>query len=363
MLRKLLLICVFCLCLLTITADEYPAVIFERTDVHTGPGDTYEVIATLGAGVEVALTERNAIGNWLHITTSDDIDGWVMTGFITLPDDLQFSELAIADLPDADTSAILDEGVARLYETPIIAEISENMIEVYERGQELGNDIHVVTKIGDSNSAARPYLPPIADYPYDLGPYDFLQETVEFFADSFQTGSLAARVGLNGFSVFDSIWSNSEQCEPNEYPLACEYRVRQPGIALILFGPNDLRALNTEQYQQQMTRIVEETLAAGIIPVMSTFSSDPDADNWAQAVRFNNILLDVAAQYEVPIINLWSATSALPRRGIGEDAIHLTATGLDVKFNGQESRFGISLQNLLVLYTLDQIRQAIPVQE
>ncbi|GAB4517483.1 MAG: hypothetical protein OHK0046_24110 [Anaerolineae bacterium] len=350
----------------SVLAQGHPATIFERTLLRTGPGDTYPHIAELGAEVPVTIVERNDLGTWMRIVRADapdtgNVDGWVMTGFLTFDESLRLSDIPVSDLPQADVSGIGDPDIVRLYQTPIVPTISDAMREVYARGQANGMHSNVVTKVGDSNSAARPYLPPSFEVAYQLGIYTYLYPAVEHFGDSFRTGSIAAKVGLNGFSVFDPAWTNSDECSANQYPLMCEYRVTRPTVALILFGPNDVRVLNTEQFQQQMSRIVEETLELGVIPVLSTFSTNPESANYFQAIRFNLILLDVAAQYNVPIINMWAAARTLPRYGLVQDGAHLSATGRSVSLRGQESRYGISLQNLVVLATLERIRQAIPL--
>jgi hypothetical protein len=128
-----------------------------------------------------------------------------------------------------------------------------------------------------------------------------------------------------------------------------------------MFGPNDIRALNSERYREQMARLVEESLAAGVIPVLTTFSSsEEDADLRAQAIRFNLIIVEIAGQYQVPLINLWAAAQILPNYGIGDDGVHMTVGGGRVNFTeGQEARYGVSLQNLLVLYTLDTLRREV----
>lgn len=339
------------------------ATVTERTGLRAGPGDTYALIATLNPGTPATIIERNRPGNWLHIraeSSGGDLEGWAMTGFFDLGD-VRFSQVLVNTMvPDADVSQVADPDLAQLYGVPVIPRISPAMQEVYAQGQEIGIDSSAVTKVGDSNSASRLYLTPIGDGNYNLGPYDFLQATVDFFGGSLATPSVAARVGLNAFSLFDPIWADPTQCESGETPLQCEYRRKMPAVSVIMFGPNDLRALNSEQYTQQITRIVEETLDHGIIPVLSTFSANPDDDIWFQAVRFNLILTDIAAQYEVPIVNLWAAARALPRYGMGEDNVHLTSSGTAVNFStGYESRYGVSLQNLIVLQTLDEIRRAV----
>ncbi len=365
----------FTLLTLTLITPSLPAqdtsrvtTVFERVIVRAGPGNTYQQVMVLGTGTQIEILERNYPGQWLKImrpAAPDGIDivGWVKTGFINLPDDLSFEDIPLnSELPDADTSAIPDKDIVRLYSSSIIPSISNEVIDIYKMGQEAGLHANVVTKLGDSNSASYNYLPPVVDADYNLGPYQFLADTVQFYGESFQTGSIAARVGMNAFSIFDPIWAEQDQCEANESPIQCEYRVTQPAIALIMFGPNDLKALNTEQYREQLSLIVEYSKRHGVIPILLTFSSNPKEDTWFQAVRFNLIILDVAEAYDVPVINLWSAARNLPHYGIGSDNIHLTAAGTNVELGKHESRYGIALQNLIVLTTLHELMLALKIE-
>src|SRR5690606_27120024 len=107
--------------------------------------------------------------------------------------------------------------------------------------------------------------------------------------------------------------------------------------------------------------IVEESLAAGVIPVLSTFSNDPEAPLWWQSINFNLRLADIAAEYEVPLINLWAAARILPAYGLDQDQVHLKNSGFRyIKFTrGNEADYGVTLQNLLSIRMLDEIRRTL----
>ncbi len=353
---------IFLFGLLTVSSlhaqNGFETTLVDAASVLAGPGHTYERLGILNMDTAVIITERNRVGHWLRIE-ADDLDGWVRIGNVDTTN-LLLSDIPVnMDLPDADVSAITDEREVRLYSVPIIPEISPAMGEIY--GSIFNNNAtDVVVKVGDSNSANSTYLTPISENNYTLEPYDMLTNSVDHFAENMGTNEIAARVGLNGFSLFDTFWSPIDTCEQDETPLMCEYRVSRPTIAVIMFGPNDLRVLNSTEYTEQMTLIIEETLAQGVIPILSTFSSDPDEDTWDQALRFNTILVDLAEAFEIPLVNLWSAAQALPNAGIGEDNVHMTISGgsLDLS-QGHESRLGVPLQNLIVLNTIDAIYEAI----
>ena len=334
-------------------ANSLTAVTLRQAIIRAGPSATFTQTGLLPAGIEVTIIERNRIGNWLYIESDIEgnegelVEGWTTTGTLQLPEDLQFSELAInEDVLDADNTeaTFIDEELAHLYTVPILPTLSPAMIEVYERGQALGNNADVMVKVGDSNSVSGLYLAPIASGDYDLGAYDFLQTTTEFYADSFDNRSVAAQIGLNAFSVFDPIWAYNT-CESGESPLACEYRLSRPSVAIVMFGQNDTRVLNREQFDEQMRLIVETSLDAGVIPVLVTFTNNPEMEElvWWQGIRFNVITANIAQEYDVPLLNFWIPAQELPDYGIGADNVHLTSSGTTVAFNGYESRFGLTL--------------------
>lgn len=341
--------------------------VFERTALRTGPGDTYAQVGSLPAGTSVTLLERNRAGTWLHVIASGageggaDLNGWLLSGYLTL-DNVRFSQVPVNDsIADADLSAIASADLASLYAVPVVPTISPAMRQVFARGLEAGNNPNVIAKIGDCNTASGLFLAPIASGAYDLGPYDHFQDSIDFFAESFANNSEAARIGFNAIAVFDPLWANRDRCLANESPLACEFRSINPSVAVIMFGQNDMRVLNSEQYDQYIRQIVETALMQNIIPVLTTFTSDQaDADLFPRSLRYNLIMVAIAREYGVPLINFWSAARILPRYGIGEDNAHLTASGTRVNFaTGHEARYGVSLHNLLVLQTLNEIYNAI----
>lgn len=338
--------------------------VFRDAVVYAGPSDSYLQIALLRAGIPVTIVERNSVGNWLHVVQQREdgttlLDGWVLSGYFHLPSDLRYSQLPVSDMPDGNPEYTGSPSIVRLYNVPIISDVSEAMREVYERGQALGNHSHIVTKVGDSLSADPLYLTPIRQYDYVLGPYDYLEDTIAYF-DAPET-SVAARIGMTSLVVFDPMWANAERCEAGETPLACEYRLSQPSVSFIMFGPNDVMRMTDEIFARQLRQIVDETLARGIIPVLSTFSYHPDADLWWQAVNFNLAVVDFAAEYQVPLINLWAASRVLPEYGLDQDRIHMLHSGFRyLKYDtGHESWYGVSLRNLLSIRMLDEIRRTL----
>jgi hypothetical protein len=335
-----------------------------RAVVYKGPGHTFLQLSWLEPGVPATIVERNRVGNWLRVQRAREdgtllVDGWVMSAYMNLHPDLSFADVPTnVATADADPSTVQYVSVAALYEAPIIPEISDAMREVYARGQKLGNVRKNITKVGDSLSADPLYLGLMSQFQRELGAYDYLEETIAYFGPSTAVDSVAARVGMTSLVIFDPMWADPEQCNAGETPLTCEYRLKQPSISLMMFGANDVKHMTDAEFDVQVRMMVDQTLERGIIPVLSTFSYSPHADLWWQSVNFNQRLIDIADEYDVPLINLFAAAQPLPNYGLDIDQVHMKHSGFDyLKFDtGHDAWYGVSLRNLLSIRMLDELR-------
>lgn len=348
---------------------EFSARAVRETPVRRGPGETYFQTDVLWRGAVGQIVERSSVGTWLRIVipSSDPsltLDGWVWRGDLELDPAVRYSQIPVTWLHDADLDTITDPEWRDLYAPRIVSGVSNAMREVFAHGQTLGINPAAVTKIGDSLSADPFYLNPMADVSGAvLGPYDHLQGTIAFFGPSLNRYSVAARRGLTTFVVFDSMWSDAALCNYGESPLTCEYRIQRPAVSLIMFGPNDLIAMDVEGYETQMRSIVEQSIAEGVIPVLSTFSFDPDHFRADESLEFNRVIVRLSGEYQTPLINLFLATRNMPRYGLEGDFIHMRLSGFrNLQFdNALETRFGGTLRNLLAVRMLDELRLTIPI--
>ncbi len=373
--RKFLLLMICCLPLLAgwVQTPETPpeariAYTNRSAYIFAGPSDSHREVTSVAQGTELEIIERNRIGNWLHVQRKNanavvTLDGWVLSGYLALSADLHFSDVPVnSEIPESDRIKAKSLVEAQLYEVPVLPELNAAALqEVYVRGQWLGNHPNVITKVGDSVAANEFFLSTMINPDYQLGAYDFLADTIDFFGSSLAEDSVAARIGMTTYVIFDPLWADKDRCQANESPLACEYRLKKPSIAMIVFGPNDVRHMTDAEFDEQMRLIVDESLAAGVIPVLSTFSNDPEAPLWWQSINFNLRLATIADDYQIPLINLWAAARILPNYGLDQDRIHLKNSGFRfIKFTrGNEADFGVTLQNLLSIRMLDEIRETL----
>jgi len=354
-----LVCCTLSLGLGLIQADEIIVTsAYRQAVLFAGPGETHPEAGVLPAGLEVQLVARNQAATWLKVRRLGRDgqvaqEGWLLSGVLNMPPDLRYSALPVESVPDAMPQNVRSQSLRRLYAYPVLPMIDEAMRAVYARGQALGRRADTFTKVGDSVSASSMYLEPMAQGDHVLGPHDDLESVIAYYGPQ-AAPSVAAQVGLTSYAIFDPFWAAQDICQPNETPLACEYRVKNPSLAFILFGANDARHVNDEQYDQQLRLIVEETLEAGIVPILSTFSVDPEDGLWWQKVNLNLRIVALAEEKRLPLINFWSAARILPQYGLDQDRVHLLQTGFRYLNydNFPESWYGAALQNLLALRTL-----------
>lgn len=55
-------------------------------NIRTGAGVTFEVITTLSEGQVLTLNDRSPRGDWIQVTTSDGITGWINGQYCAVQD-------------------------------------------------------------------------------------------------------------------------------------------------------------------------------------------------------------------------------------------------------------------------------------
>ena len=202
---------------------------------------------------------------------------------------------------------------------PVLPTVSDTAREIYQRGLALGNNPAAFSKVGDCETGSDWFLrtfdvqPPL----YRLGEYEYLQEMILYFDGSFARRSIVAKNGFNAATALSPIWADPEVCLSGETPLACEYRIHKPSIALIAFGTNDTK--NPARFEGDLRKIIEITIEAGIVPVLSTKADNLEGDN-----SINETIVKLAVEYDIPLWNFWAAIQDLPDAGLRADKMHLT---------------------------------------
>ncbi|HEY1410231.1 MAG TPA: hypothetical protein VF434_14905 [Promineifilum sp.] len=230
-------------------------------------------------------------------------------------------------------------------------EVQANVRAIFARGQQLGRNPHAFSKLGDSVSLTSHYFARFDQRGrYNLGIYEGLQPTIDFYHDSFERFGLATRIGLHAWIPFKPGLADLDVCKPDEHMVACEFRLHNPSILLIRLGTNDTAP--GDAFERAIAFAIRYSIDNGVIPVIVTKSDRYEGDN-----RHNESMRKLAAEYAVPLWDFDLVASSLPDRGLGGDAVHLTMYGFNDYTDPATLTFGYPLSDLTGLMMLDAIRR------
>jgi hypothetical protein len=296
-------------------------------------------VYSLFEGQVYTVLARSADSRWLKLDLRG-VQAWVPLGAGTLSGPL--AELPVGGAAPAPTAT--PPPVAG----PVLPAVSQRARDIYARGLALGNNPRAFSKIGDCMSVPPFFLAPFDKGEYRLGDaYGYLQDTITNFAGSFARESLVARDGLNVKSVFDPLWTDPTLCPPDDDPLTCEFRLNRPSLAIISLGTNGAWQTN-EEYEGYLRQIIAFSISQGVLPILST-----KADNLEGGDRFNQVMVKLANEYELPLWNFALAARALPNSGL-VDPYHLTWGQAYFDRPGPLT-LGWQVRNLTALQALDTV--------
>lgn len=236
-------------------------------------------------------------------------------------------------------------------EWPVIPTVSGNAISIYQQGLEKGNLADRFSKVGDCQNITTYFLA-IFDDPaqYRLGPdYAYLQDAIDHFSGSFSRESTATAGGMNVASVLSTRWTDKERCESLETPLACELRLNQPSIVLIsmeeTWGSNN----QVENYEKYMRQVLDTIIEFGAVPILATKASNLEGNH-----QINQVIANLAYEYDIPLWNFWLAVQPLSNHGLLEDGFHLTH-GANFFDDPSNLKQAWPVRNLTALQVIDAV--------
>ncbi len=239
-------------------------------------------------------------------------------------------------------------------EWPIIPEFSNRAMQIYQQGLAMGNNPQHFSKVGDCQNTTGYFLG-IFDNPrggkeYRLGDeYEYLQETIDYFAGSFYRQSESVKGGSNVAYVLNPMYADPEACESNETPLACEIRIYKPSFAIVRMEKWGRKPV--DMYEKYMREIIEYLIEHGVVPILVTKADNSEGDH-----SVNYTVAKLAYEYDIPMWNFWAAAWPLPDHGLRLDGFHLKVGYIQFD-NPQAMKLGWPVCNLTALQTLDAARK------
>ncbi len=357
------------------TATPIPAKLCtdcNRVRLRATPGTMGDVVKFLdSSSTDLLIIARSDDSKWVKVrATSADgtAEGWVSISLVRLangqpPDSESLSGLSVEGAAiDASPSPTFKAGaVGAGGVPPFVSGLSGRAREIFQKGKSLGNRPNVFSKVGDSITASAYFLTPIGNGQYELGQYGSLGGVIGYFSsenaregNSFNNRSLAANGGWSAFNVLQAV---NGPCGV-ETPLICEYKLTKPAVALIMFGTNDAGSGSPGPFSGWMHQIVQTSIDMGVVPVLSTIPPKRiNADQSARVDTFNQVIRQVAQEYQVPLMDLFAVMDSAPNGGMGSDGMHpsIPPDGATCRFTAENLQYGFTIRNLATLQALDAV--------
>lgn len=338
------------------------------------------IIAEISSGTVVSLVARNSTSTWIQVQLADGQSGWVYANLLDLS--VSRSSLPVAGASNTASTAssetsTSEDGTTSSASTNVDVVVPAGdapyftlgaaAVNIFATGQELGNRANVFSKIGDSITVAEEAFTPFGYGVFNLGAYDYLNPTIGYFSaqarnnNSWNNTSLAAGNGYTTRTVLSSEYANSSVCMSGESPLACEYRLTQPAVAIIMLGTNDTTNVPIDEFAHNMRVIADYSINNGVIPVFTTIP--PRLHIPGRAESYNQVIISIAAEHGLPLIDYYSAMVTLPDSGMNPDGIHPSVPPLGFEqsgdFTGNNLQYGYVMRNLTVLQALHVLRVSV----
>nr|MBN1228223.1 SH3 domain-containing protein [Anaerolineae bacterium] len=312
--------------------------------MRSGPGTEFDQVGLIPVLATVGVQQRNADSSWL-LVAYDNTQGWIAAWYTVITGNLQSAPVA-----GGDVGPIPGEGPPY---TVHLSNVGPHLRAIYALGQSLGNNPHAFSKVGDSDTYNESFLQTFDLNTYVLGQYAYLERVIQHFKGSFLRLGPSAGEGYSSAIVLSTFWADPRICEPEEFPLVCEYRLHRPSIAIIMLRSDYTWGGGEELYLYDLDVIVKWSLEYGVIPVLSTL---PDmVPPLGNVGPVNEAIRSIAAKYNVPLWDLQASTHWLPSYGVDETS-HLTSTDnrfIDSDESSWRRDLGMHVRNLQTLEVLD----------
>jgi hypothetical protein len=185
----------------------------------------------------------------------------------------------------------------------------------------------------------------------------------------------ASHVAMSGMTSNFAFSATTLCAAPNNTRLRCEYELMRPAYALVMFGTNDVLA-NVDRpiadalatYTANMQAIIDQSIAMGVVPVVSTIpplvvSTSVTAAQTVRVNDYNQVIADLAISNNIPLWNYHRAMTelgAINNFGISNDGIHPSiyhgsSAGI---FLDEALKFGYNVRNLNAIQVLGALDAA-----
>lgn len=345
-----------------VTAQEARISAGANVNLRAEPNTLSDVLLVLPPLTSLSIIGRTESNLWVQVnveTPNAVLTGWVSAQYV------QVGQAGVASVEEVEVAT--GQTIPPVDFLPHVHNVTPAIMSIVRRGIEQGNRFNVFSKVGDSITYSNMFLQPIGDNRYNLGEYWHLEAVIQHYlpekantANSFKNVSLSAMPGWTVSAVMGAQYANGSVCLAGETPLACEYRVVRPSVAVIMLGTNDVGFLPEDLFRHNLEAILQVSQSAGVVPILTTIPPRTDYDYIPERVLlFNQIITQTAIKYGVPYLDYYALMVNLPNGGLDVDGVHPNIPPAGYRgvtnFTANNLNYGYTMRNLLTLHGLDVV--------
>ena len=267
----------------------------------------------------------------------------------------------VEPVPRAPTSGLPRYPAGQIH-SPINGALVERWAAIASAAPDAAEDVFM--KVGASTTVSSNFMKCFAGSHVDA---DLLSPAGQAARASFLTGDAGgqdpfSRSTLAAKSGMSAVWATAG----SPSPIAMELAAGAARFAVVAYGANDMQlGISYESaihgFADHLLQLVDELLAAGVVPVLATVTPRLDA---AYAYRwvptYNAVIRGVAQGRGIPLLDMHHIASALPGYGLSGDGLHMnvhTEGGASraCRFGEEALEHGYNSRNLATMEALARV--------
>ena len=184
---------------------------------------------------------------------------------------------------------------------------------LFQAAIKAGRDPRMFSIAGDSNSTWQRDMGRVASGIFDYDKFGYLRTVVTRFDPAIARVSVAVHGGIGAVDMFvpEKAAALNRGCAGGEGMFACELRQSRAGIVFIQLGTGDKFAWR--DFEANTRRMIDHALANNVLPVLVTKADDLESIQGGASFNFiNDTLRRLAGEYQLPLIDFYTASRTLP---------------------------------------------------
>ncbi len=299
-----LLLCVFAFDFVHAQGVTFLAT-WQNAWLRAAPSVNAPKVAPLVQGSSFQVVGRTADAQWLALA-APNVKAWLPAGFGDVIGGIaNVPVIAYASPPfgkNTNTAAV-----------PEWIKLGPRAKALLQQATKAGRDPRMYSVAGDSNSTWQRDVGRIAAGVFDYDKYGYLRTVVTRFDPAIARVSVAVHGGIGAANMFDPAIAKqqSSDCRDGEGMFVCELRQSRASVVFIQLGTGD--KFTWRDFDANLRRMIDYALANNVLPVLVTKADDLESIQGGAGFNFiNDTIRKLAAEYQLPLIDFYVATRALP---------------------------------------------------